>query len=75
MAGRNLNRLLHEGDWACAYGERARLSEICEALVPIVDPEASAKLRQVADGDGGDERSRRRLWAEVAFSLRHPAHT
>ncbi len=75
MEGRKLNRLLHEGDWACAYGEHTRLAEICEALAPIVDPEACAKLRSVARDGGGDERRRRRLWAEVAWSLRHSCRT
>lgn len=64
-------RLLHQGDWACAYGEHERLCRTCDALAQVV-PRASGMFTRVARSARQDLRQGCRLWAVAAASLRRP---
>lgn len=71
-SSKEILRLLHEGDWACAYGEPERLSNTCHALARVV-PAASRLLSRVAQSARSDLQQGRRLWAAAAAELRHPS--
>jgi hypothetical protein len=62
--------LLHEGDWACAYGDRGRFANVCRRLARVVEPEISGSLRRAASTAESDRRESLRLWTQAAVRLR-----
>jgi hypothetical protein len=74
VISRDIRRLLHEGDWACAYGDPARLRIACAELARAA-PHASMLFERVARSADRDLELGRRLWIAAATELRHPSRS